>query len=90
MDPEDRIRAGRYVRQPTGYKAFIPKRLPPHPPLRADGEMWTLVSLADRALARLDMAAEILPDVDLFVYMYVRKEAVLSSRADEPTPQPFV
>jgi Fic family protein len=75
-------RSGRYVMQATGYKAFIPKRLPPDPPVNIGDEIWTFVSRADRALARLDMTAEILPDPDLFVYMYVRKEAVLSSQIE--------
>ena len=75
-------RAGRYIRQPTGYKAFIPKNLPPEPPLAVTDEMWTAVSRADRQLARLDMTSEILPDPDLFVYMYVRREAVLSSQIE--------
>ena len=75
-------RAGRYVKQPTGYKAFIPRSLPPDPPIEMDDEMWTLISRADRALARLDMTSEILPDPDLFVFMYVRKEAVLSSQIE--------
>jgi Fic family protein len=75
-------RAGTYVKQPTGYKAFIPKSLPPDPKIDIDDETWALVSRADRALARLDMTSEILPDLDLFVYMYVRKEALLSSQIE--------
>ncbi|MDP1963027.1 MAG: Fic family protein, partial [Reyranella sp.] len=47
-------RAGRYVKQPTGYKAFIPAALPPVPPVRIDLEMQQLLSEADRALGRLD------------------------------------
>lgn len=44
--------------------------------------MWTLLSQADRALGRLDGATEALPNPDLFVFMYVRKEAVLSSQIE--------
>ncbi len=47
-----------------------------------DDEIWTLLSLADRALGRLDGSTETLPNPDLFVYMYVRKEAVLSSQIE--------
>jgi len=75
-------RAGTYVSQPTGYRAFIPAPLPPDPELRMDDEMWTLLSDADRALGRLDGSTEVLPNPDLFVLMYVRKEAVLSAQIE--------
>ncbi len=78
----DSQRAGVYVLQPTGYRAFIPKSLPPEPPLDVDNEMITLLSEADRKLGRLDGSAAILPNPDLFVAMYVRKEAVLSSQIE--------
>lgn len=83
-DNEDlrRHRAGMYVRQIGGYKAFVPKSLPPNPPIRLDDEMLQLLSQADRALGRLDGASEILPNIDLFVAMYVSKEAVLSSQIE--------
>lgn len=75
-------RAGRYIRQPTGYAAFIPTALPPEPHLVFDNEMQTLLSRADRALGRLDGSIQTLPNPDLFVFMYVRKEAVLSSQIE--------
>ena len=75
-------RAGRYVLQPAGYRAFIPTPLPPDPPLAIDDELWDLLSKADRALGRLDGATDILPNPDLFVFMYVRREAVLSSQIE--------
>ena len=78
----DYNRAGSYVSQIGGYKAFVPKRLPPDPPIRLDNKMIQLLSRADRALGRLDGASEILPNVDLFVAMYVSKEAVLSSQIE--------
>lgn len=76
------MRAGEYVRQPTGYRAFIPAPLPPNPEIRMDGELTRLLSDADRALGRLDGVASILPNPDLFVAMYVRHEAVLSSQIE--------
>ncbi len=76
------IRAGRYIRQPTGYRAFIPAPLPPDPPLDLAGELQRLLSQADRALGRLDGSVLTLPNPDLFVFMYVRKEAVLSSQIE--------
>ncbi len=75
-------RSGRYVRQPTGYSAFIPAPLPPAPPVRIDGALQRLLSQADLALGRLDGSIQILPNPDLFVFMYVRKEAVLSSQIE--------
>ena len=75
-------RAGRYVEQITGYKAFIPNPLPPLPEIIMDQEMWNLLSQADRALGRLDGSTDALPNPDLFVFMYVRKEAVLSSQIE--------
>jgi Fic family protein len=75
-------RAGRYIRQPTGYRAFVPQDLPPDPPIQMDEELWMLLSAADRAIGRLDGSTENLPDPDLFVYMYVHKEAVLSSQIE--------
>ena len=75
-------RAGRYVRQPTGYSAFIPSPLPPDPPLDTTGEIQAALSRADIALGRLDGSVQTLPNPDVFVLMYVRKEAVLSSRIE--------
>jgi Fic family protein len=75
-------RAGNYANQIGGYKAFVPKPLPPDPPVQLDQEMVHLLSLAERSLGRLDGASGILPNVDLFVAMYVNKEAVLSSQIE--------
>lgn len=76
------MRAGRYVKQPTGYRAFIPANLPPNPPIVMDAELVKLLSDADRALGRLDGVATVLPNPDLFVAMFVRQEAVLSSQIE--------
>ncbi|MDQ7053108.1 MAG: Fic family protein [candidate division KSB1 bacterium] len=76
------LRAGRYIQQAGGFKAFIPEPLPPNPPLHFDNEMMALISNADRSLGRLDGSIQTLPDADLFVFMYVRKEAVLSSQIE--------
>jgi Fic family protein len=75
-------RAGSYVRQPAGYRAFIPAPLPPDPPLALSGPLQEALSAADYALGRLDGAVLTLPNPDLFVFMYVRKEAVLSSQIE--------
>lgn len=75
-------RAGHNVKQSSGYQAFIPSPLPPAPPIQMDDQMYALLSKADHALGRLDGASDLLPNLDLFVYMYVRKEAVLSSQIE--------
>src|SRR4029453_4278399 len=80
--PPAATRAGRYLRQPAGYRAFIAAPLPPAPTIRLDGELQTLLSDADRAIGRLDGSIQTLPNPDLFVLMYVRKEAVLSSQIE--------
>ena len=75
-------RAGRYVTQPSGYRAFVPASLPPTPPIQLVGDLQRSLSEADRALGRLDGSVLTLPNPDLFVFMYVRKEAVLSSQIE--------
>ncbi len=75
-------RTGKYIKQLNGYRAFIPAPLPPQPPVIIDSELQVLLSQADRALGRLDGSIQTLPHPDLFVYMYVRKEAVLSSQIE--------
>ena len=59
--------------------AFVPVALPPKPPLLWSPELRLKFDQAHTALGRLDSCAEFLPDISLFLYMYVRKEAVLSS-----------
>jgi Fic family protein len=74
-------RAGRYMRQPGGFEAFHPAAYPP-PDLRLDSTLLDLLSRANLELGRLVGAAEILPNPDLFLRMYVRREAVLSSQIE--------
>ncbi len=75
-------RAGRYIRQLAGYRAFYPTALPPDPPIGVAGGLQIRLSEADQALGRLDGIIQTLPNPDLFVFMYVRKEAVLSSQIE--------
>lgn len=75
-------RSGRYTQQLTDYRAFVPHPLPPEPPVRLVGALQSMLSQADRSLGRLDGSIQTLPHPDLFVYMYVRKEAVLSSQIE--------
>lgn len=70
-----------YRKQPTGYWAFLPRRLPPSEPIDL-ASLAPELSGADLALGRLDGASEFIPNPDLFVGMYVKKEAVLSSQIE--------
>ncbi|HLB61617.1 MAG TPA: Fic family protein [Actinomycetota bacterium] len=74
-------RAGRYEPQPQGHRAFIPAPFPPRD-LALNSRLQALLSAADLALGRLDGATALVPDPDLFVFMYVRREAVLSSQIE--------
>lgn len=82
-------RAGFFMNSAVGYKSFVPAELPPNPPIQYDDELQGLLSLADRKLGRLDGVTQILPNPELFVAMYVKKEAVLSSQI-EGTQASFV
>ncbi|MBI3680676.1 MAG: hypothetical protein HY235_09795 [Acidobacteria bacterium] len=77
-------RLGAYIVSTVGgerVRAFVPPALPPTPPLQFDG-VYGLMERANQALGRLDGLATILPEVSLFIYLYVRKEAVLSSQIE--------
>ena len=77
-------RQGRYVETVVAsetVRAFVPPALPPTPPIDVLSLLPKL-SLADRALGRLDGITVLLPRQELFLYMYVRKEAVLSSQIE--------
>lgn len=63
-------------------EAFVPRALPPDPPVVLDGELQQLLERAHLAIGRLDGASALLPDTHLFLYSYVRKEAVLSSQIE--------
>ena len=76
-------RAGMIQRNMRGYEAFVPAPLPPtNPPLAIDASMQKLLSEADRKLGKLDGITQILPNPQLFVAMYVKKEAVLSAQIE--------
>lgn len=80
-----RNRAGTFVTQhagPEGFAAFIPAPLPPDPPLAFHVGLQDRLESASRALGRLDGVSLLLPSADLFLYTYVRKEAVLSSQIE--------
>ena len=77
------MRSGRFVKQVEGYRAFLPAPLPPtNPEIQFDRELIGLLDKAGQNIARLDGVASVLPDPNLFVAMYVRQEAVLSSQIE--------
>ena len=76
---------GKYAITKSGsesVRAFLPDPLPPDPPLIIDGERQMRLEQALLALGRLDSVSTLLPDPHLFLYTYVRKEAVLSSQIE--------
>jgi Fic family protein len=76
--------SGEYVVSSTtgeSVRAFVPKPLPPNPPLELT-PFFPLLDRANQALGRLDGLSSLLPDTSLFLYLYVRKEAVLSSQIE--------
>lgn len=78
-------RAGSLKKQLTGsmaYFSFSPAKLPPMPPLEIDGEMIDLLVKANKVLAVLDDRAQNISNIELFLSMYVRKEALLSSQIE--------
>ena len=78
-------RAGEYVTNLSGeamYKSFKPSPLPPTPDINVDTEMLKKLVEANRALAKLVTTANLIPNVDLFISMYVRKEALISSQIE--------
>ncbi|MCO5297062.1 MAG: Fic family protein [Fimbriimonadaceae bacterium] len=72
---------GRYISQPAGYKAFIPEAFPPIN-LTLSESVLSVLEAANLSLGRLDGITELLPDLDLFILMYIRKEAALSSQVE--------
>lgn len=76
---------GEYIVKKYGdeeVRAFVPFPLPPAPPLAIDPPLRDELDRALISLGRLDSAAALLPDIDQFLYTYVRKEAVLSSQIE--------
>jgi Fic family protein len=75
-------RAGKYKKQKGGFETFVPRPLPPDPPIELDNKLLNYLSKADVAVGRLDGLTEVLPNPNLFVMMYIKKEAVLSSQIE--------
>ena len=77
---------GRYERTAVGGEevaAFVPHALPPaDPPVVVDAARAERLRAAEQALVRLELAGEMVPSLDWFIYAFVRKEAVLSSQIE--------
>lgn len=82
--PPAASRLGTHIVVTTGgesFRAFVPPPLPPVPPI-ALGPLYPLLDRATQSLGRLDGLTTLLPDTSLFLYLYVRKEALLSSQIE--------
>lgn len=78
-------RAGEYINNLSGeasYKSFKPSSLPPNPELIIDNEMVQKLVDANRALVKLDTSVNLINNTELFISMYVRKEALVSSQIE--------
>ena len=78
-------RSGSFVTNLSGdaeYRSFRPAPLPPSPPVELDNEATSLLIEANRKVALLDGLSSRIPNMDLFVAMYVRKEALVSSQIE--------
>lgn len=75
-------RSGGFRQTLKGYTAFFPADLPPVPPLNLEGELRLLLSRADQALGAINTIASVLPSPELFVAMFIQKEALLSSQIE--------
>ena len=78
-------RSGELVSNLSGeaaYKSFKPSPLPPDPELNITSDIVKKLVEANRDLVRLDTAAKLIPNVELFISMYVRKEALISSQIE--------
>ena len=78
-------RAGEYKTNLSGeaaYQSFTPSPLPPNPSVELDSEMVTLLVKANKQITLLEGLATRIPNVNLFVSMYVRKEALMSSQIE--------
>ena len=79
-----RRQPGRYEKSTLageGVSAFIPDRLPP--PIKVSKELGAKVRPAEQKLSRLELAGDMVPSPEWFIYAFVRKEAVVSTIADE-------
>ncbi len=73
---------GKFVQQPQGFKALVPNTFPPKRRINLSTESEKLHARANLLLGKLDGITQLLPDLDFFIFMYIRKEAALSSEIE--------
>jgi len=73
---------GRYIKQPSGYQAFIPDNFPPEAGFNLSDKLIRKATDATLAVGRLDGITYLLPDVDFFLFMYICKDAASSSQIE--------
>lgn len=76
------MKIGHNVQQPTGYKAFVPDKFPPGQLISLNSKTQQLHAKANLTLGKLDGITQLLPDLDFFIFMYIRKEAARSSEIE--------
>src|SRR3990167_6766712 len=76
------MKIGHIVQQPAGYKAFVPDKFPPGQLISLNSKTQQLHAKANLMLGKLDGITQLLPDLDFFIFMYIRKEAARSSEID--------
>ncbi len=82
MDNVNTIKIGRYIRQKTGYKAFIPYKFPPQAGMLFTPKLYKKHETAIRLIGKLDGVTRLLPDKDFFLLMFIKKDAAYSSQIE--------
>ncbi len=76
------MKIGKLIQQPSGYQAFIPDKFPPREQIVLSSKTQQLHAKAALMLGKLDGITQLLPGLDLFIFMYIRKEAARSSEIE--------
>lgn len=76
------ITIGRYIQQKGNFRAFVPERFPPKGLSYNEPQLMKLLSDADLLLGKLDGITKLLPDIDFFIFMYIKKESAYSSQIE--------
>jgi len=76
------MKVGQLIQQATGYKAFIPDKFPQKEYINLNSKTQRLHAKASLMLGKLDGITQLLPDLDFFIFMYIRKEAARSSEIE--------
>src|SRR3989344_2752181 len=76
------MKIGKLIQQRTGYNAFVPDKFPPDEKILLSNKTQQLHAKAVLMLGKLDGITQLLPDLDFFIFMYIRKEAARSSEIE--------